>query len=86
MTPRLKCSGGRLDEMAGEVCKYCRGEGTWYGMAPHKHVNVKPNNPSSWIGSTVMEDESEWPDNFWPDPETDGMQGVWTCKHCNGTG
>lgn len=66
-------------------CPVCDdGEGgcvyPYYGMAPHTH---------EWLDkhrcSTVILPESEWPDNFEPDPE-DGHHGCGTWTHCSECG
>jgi hypothetical protein len=56
-------------------CIDCAGQGTWYGLAPHKHV----------INSTEFEAKITWPSNFFEDPEAEGC-GVWTCETCGGRG
>lgn len=66
------------------VCKYCDdGEGgsvfPYYGLAPHKHDMSK----GTFIGSTRIEPKSEWPENFEPDPETEGGSGTYVyCPIC----
>lgn len=61
------------------ACDYCTdgGESGFpiYGMAPHKHVG------ESFIGSTVLLPNDEWPDNFVEDAECPGM-GMWFCPEC----
>jgi len=66
------------------TCQYCGGNGSWYGMAPHRHILSQQGNAR--IGVTTMLPTEKWPKNFSPDEETDGGCGVWTCEHCNGTG
>lgn len=63
-------------------CKHCGGQGSWYGMAPHKH-NIKKTG--SIIGSTEVKPKKDWPENFWEDPEAPGC-GIFSCPKCNGTG
>ena len=64
------------------ICGACEGQGTWYGVAPHKHDLSKTG---SIIGSTVVEPKERWPENFREDPECEGC-GVWTCRACGGSG
>lgn len=71
------------DPMAEEkrCCEHCDdGDGfsvfPYYGLAPHKHVG------KSMIGSTVILDKSEWPDNFHEDPECEGCGSYTHCPHC----
>jgi len=61
-------------------CKYCDGQGSWFGLAPHRH-NLKKTG--SIIGSTEIKDKSEWPDNF---TEVEPGTGVYKCEECKGTG
>lgn len=63
-------------------CLACEGQGTWYGVAPHKHDMEKTG---SIIGSTVIIPKEEWPNNFREDPECEGC-GTWFCEACNGSG
>lgn len=42
-----------------------------YGVGPHRHQG------DSWIGSTVMLDKSEWPDNYREDPDCPGCGVYW---------
>lgn len=55
-----------------EKCKECHGQGSWYGMAPHKH---DMSETGSIIGSTGLE----------PDNEERGA-GIYVCEKCNGSG
>jgi len=66
-------------------CKECCGMGSWYGMAPHEH-RVSSTPGGSLVTMTVLEPKEKWPENFDPDPETNGGCGVWTCTHCHGSG
>jgi len=62
-------------------CEHCNnGEGEcaypWYGMAPHKHEGKQ------MVGSTVVDDKSEWPENFDEDCEMEGLGTYTHCLHC----
>lgn len=62
-------------------CEYCNdGDGEciypMYGLAPHKH------QADSMMGSTVVEDEPIWPDNFCEDHEAPGLGSYNYCLHC----
>ena len=62
-------------------CDHCNnGDGDsvypYYGLAPHKHDMTITG---SVIGSTVVDKESNWPDNFSEDPE---VKGCGTYTHC----
>jgi hypothetical protein len=46
-----------------------------YGIAPHRHNIMKTG---SFVGSTELKDESEWPDNY---NDVDDGQGVWYCPN-----
>lgn len=63
-------------------CKTCcDGEYySYYGLAPHKH-NL--NKTGSIIGSTEIEPDDKWPDNFSEDPDAPGC-GVYSCPECHG--
>lgn len=56
-----------------------------YGVAPHEHVNVDPDRPATWIGSTRYLPREQWPSNFRPDPdnphETTGTYWCPVCGH-----
>lgn len=65
------------------TCNHCNdGEGEcaypYYGLAPHSHEG------KYWIGSTVMDDKSTWPENFKEDPDCPGMGTFKYCAHCKG--
>lgn len=60
-------------------CPSCDGMGSWYGLAPHRHVG------DSFIGSTKTEPKETWPGNFFEDLEAPGC-GVWNCETCEGQG
>lgn len=73
------------------ACDHCGADGDdvseciypYYGVAPHKHDLSKTG---SYIGSTVVLPESEWPDNFSPDFE-DPSCGIYThCPKCGAAG
>lgn len=64
-----------------ETCTQCDGQGSWYGMAPHKHDLSR----GTFIGSTRIEPKEVWPKNFHEDPECEGC-GIWTCPTCDGSG
>ena len=61
------------------LVKDCQCECIWYGMAPHVHINVNKDKPESLIGSTRILPKKKWPDNFTPEPDTGGHQGIWRC-------
>jgi hypothetical protein len=63
------------------TCKHCEiGEDECayptYGVAPHKHVG------EFWLGSTVMDDKSTWPEHFKEDPECEGLGTYEFCPYC----
>ena len=61
-------------------CKYCLDGYLYpqYGMAPHSHNIPDLKSLVGFIGSTEINDKSEWPDYFVE--EKDYGQGVWWCK------
>jgi len=68
------------------ICKFCDGGGTWYGLNKHHH---DLNKTGSIIGSTVYDSNKSWEDEnikFTADLEVNGYQGTWYCKKCEGTG
>jgi hypothetical protein len=65
-------------------CEHCNdGEGDciypWYGCAPHSHDLDKTG---SFIGSTVLDDKSAWPENFIEDMEAGGLGTYAYCLEC----
>jgi hypothetical protein len=53
----------------------------YYGVGPHIHEGIDPENPVTFIGLTRMLPKEEWPDNY---EDTDDGCGMWYCpdKKC----
>jgi hypothetical protein len=49
-----------------------------YGVAPHVCFY---KIPGASVGQSQLLPESEWPENFMPDPEAPGLGTYW-CPHC----
>lgn len=65
-------------------CDHCNdGNGNsvypYYGLAPHKHDFEVTG---CVIGSTIIDKESSWPDNFSEDPEAEGCGTYTHCLNC----